>query len=187
MTPTYDRPGVRGYVIPALAPPPLSLLDQPLDYLLADHFRQRSLCAEFRRIAEERTVPRGAADAIAAFLMEDLERHHMDEEDALFPALRRRLRPEDDLGFILARLIEDHRHAESMRDGVVEALVSDPAADPVTLSQATAEVMAAFAAGEHRHLAVENGIVMVIARKRLTTDDLAGISQRMKASRGIDS
>ena len=185
MMPTDEGPGTRGYVIPALAPPPLDLLDQPIDYLLADHFRQRSLCAALQTIAENKQASRQIADAIVAFLMVDLDRHHLDEEDALFPALRRRLRPVDDLGVILARLIEDHRHTEAMREGIVEALARDPAADPVAVGQAAAELMVAFSGSERRHLAIENGIVMVIARKRLTADDLKAISRRMKMRRGI--
>ena len=175
----------RGFIIPALAPPPLKLLDRPLDYLLADHFRQRSLCAELRKIVDTRRAGRGVADAVAAFLMTALKRHHDDLEDALFPALRPRVRPEDGMGTILAQLIEDHRHTESMCEDIVDALAGDATADPVEISQAIAELMLAFADNVQRHLAVENGIVMVIARKRLAADDLKVISQRMKLRRGI--
>jgi len=68
-----------------------------------------------------------------------------------------------------------------------EALAARPADDPVDLDVATAELLLAFASREHRHLAIENAIVMVIARRRLTSADLAAMSRAMKARRGIAS
>jgi hypothetical protein len=158
-----DGATARGYAIPALAPPPLRLLERPLEYLLADHFRQRSLCAELRAIADKRSVARGVADAM----------------------MRRRLRREDNLGVILAQLIEDHRQTETMSEEIVEALAGDAAADPIAISQTIAQLILAFADSEHRHLAIENGIVLVIARKRLGHSDLNDISRKMKMRRGI--
>jgi hypothetical protein len=45
--------------------------------------------------------------------------------------------------------------------------------------------MLAYATGEHRHLAAENGIVLAIARIRLTRGDLAKMSRSMKQRRGL--
>jgi hypothetical protein len=47
--------------------------------------------------------------------------------------------------------------------------------------------MKAYAASEHRHLAMENSIVMAIARIRLKSADLAAISQAMKQRRGVQA
>lgn len=171
--------------VPVLESLPFALLDDPLEYILADHFRQRSLCAMLRQFAGQGFAPRREADQIIAFLGRDLEIHHADEEEDLFPVLRRRALPEDDLGAALARLTADHRQSGPMAEAIVDALAARPADDPVLLPPAIRELMLAYAASEHRHLAVENGIVMAIARIRLKRSDLKAISRAMKFRRGV--
>ncbi|MFN3483720.1 MAG: hemerythrin domain-containing protein [Rhabdaerophilum calidifontis] len=169
----------------ALVSPPVALLDTPLDFILADHFRQRSLLAALRCIAETGLVGRREADALLTFLTGDYTLHHQDEELDLFPALRRRALPEDALDAALSRLLEDHRHAEPLIAKLVSALRAAETADPVRLDAGTCAAMQDFAQGEHRHLAIENGIVLALARARLTRGDLRRISQNMKARRGV--
>ncbi len=165
---------------------PFSMINTPLDYILADHFRQRSVCVALRRFADEGQARRIEADMVIAFLDRDLPMHHDDEDVDLFPAVRRRALPEDDLGTVLARLSEDHRLSSEMVNGIVGALASTHGDDPVKLDRPAREVMQAYAASEHRHLAMENGIVMAIARIRLKPADLRAISQAMKKRRGVD-
>jgi hypothetical protein len=169
----------------AIASLPLALLDEPLDYILADHGRKRQICASLLEIAGARKVSRLAADRITAFLIGELRLHHADEDEDLFPALRRRLLPDDDLGLVLARLGEDHRRSEAMIDAAASALTRNPAADPVRLSSGECELLQVYANAEQRHLALENGVVMGIARVRLTRGDLKAISDTMKARRGV--
>ncbi len=166
---------------------PFSLIDAPLDYILADHFRQRSVCIALQRFAREGRVARSEADMVIAFLDHDLPLHHEDEDQDLFPAVRRRSLPEDDLGMVLARLSEDHRLSDVMVHAIIEVLASTPAANPVKLDRQARDVMLAYAASEHRHLAMENGIVMAIARIRLKPSDLKPISHAMKLRRGVAS
>ncbi len=164
---------------------PFSLIDTPLDYIFADHFRQRSVCVALKRFAKTGRVPRSEADMVTAFLDRELPLHHEDEDQDLFPAVRRRALPEDDLGAVLARLSEDHRLSEGMVRAIVSALSATPGADTVKLARSAREVMQAYAASEQRHLAMENGIVMTIARIRLRQADLKAISQAMKQRRGV--
>lgn len=164
---------------------PFSLLDEPLEYIFADHYRQRSVCAALKRFAEARKVGRVEADNVVAFLTGDLITHHQDEDNDLFPAIRRRAHPEDNLGPILARLSEDHKRSDPMIDEIVATLSKDISSDPIALTSAQAEMMLAYAAHEHRHLVIENGIVLVIARKRLTAADIGKIRNSMKARRGV--
>ncbi|MGL4974756.1 MAG: hypothetical protein ACRC56_05640, partial [Bosea sp. (in: a-proteobacteria)] len=98
---------------------------------------------------------------------------------------RRRALPADDLGTVLARLSEDHRLSDMMVHAIVDILAATPGDDPVRLDRQAREVMQAYAASEHRHLAMENGIVMAIARIRLKPADLRSISQAMKLRRGV--
>jgi hemerythrin-like domain-containing protein len=164
---------------------PYALLEEPLDYIFADHFRQRSVCVALKRFAASGRAPRREADMVIAFLDRDLRWHHEDEDEDLFPAVRRRTVAEDDLGAVLARLTEDHRQSELMVSAIVSALAARPDQDPVRLDQQSREMMQVYAASEHRHLALENGIVLSIARIRLKPADLNGIRAAMKKRRGL--
>lgn len=46
-------------------------------------------------------------------------------------------------------------------------------------------MLKAFAVSVNRHLAIENSLVLAIARVRLSAKDLAAISRGMKARRGV--
>lgn len=166
-----------------LAALPSALLDEPLEFIFADHFRQRSLCAVLRSVAHGRRVSRASAETVLAFLSHDLLLHHQDEDADLFPALRQRAEAEDELPPILDRLSEDHRQAAPLIDEIVAVLSAKPAPDPISIPAAAAETMFAYIVGEQRHLSIENGIVLVIARKRLKQADLATMSMAMKARR----
>ncbi len=179
---TPDPPPEAAAIVEAL---PFSLIDTPLDYIFADHFRQRSVCVALKRFAEHGRVPRSEADMVTAFLDRELSLHHEDEDQDLFPAVRRRALPEDDLGAVLARLSEDHRLSDGMVRVIVRALSATTGTETVKLARPAREVMQAYAASEHRHLAMENGIVMTIARIRLKPADLKAISQAMKQRRGV--
>lgn len=164
---------------------PLAILDEPLDYIHADHGRKRKICAALLEIAGTRNASRSTADRITAFLTGELKLHHADEDESLFPALRRRLVPEDNLGVVLARLGEDHRRSDTMIDAVATALTQTPASDPLRLSIGECELLQVYANAEQQHLALENAVVMGIARIRLTKGDLKVISEGMKARRGV--
>lgn len=183
--PQTDSAGAPTRPSPLVETMPLALLDEPLDYIFADHFRQRSICAALRRFAAERRASRAEADQAIAFLAHDLVLHHQDEDEDLFPAVRRRASPDDDLGVVLARLGDDHRRAESAVDAIVAALAARPGDDPVRISAATAELLNAYVAAEGRHLAIENGVILAIARLRLTRRDIAAMSHSMKERRGV--
>lgn len=166
---------------------PVALLDEPLDYVFADHFRLRRICAALRRFAEEGRVGRHEADEVVAFLTHDLPLHHHDEDDDLFPAVCRRALPEDNLRDLLTRLSADHRRSQARVERIIRAFVARGSRGVLQLASDSRRTMTDYAGDEGRHLAAENGIVLPIARARLTVDDLRLISRRMKARRGIAS
>jgi hemerythrin-like domain-containing protein len=161
-----------------LPDPPRRLLADPLGYLVADHFRLRSLAAALRRWAEAGEAPPDQAAAASAFLERDAPIHHRDEDCDLFPMLRRRARPDDALDETLSRLGRDHRRSREDAAAIVRALQPGR-----RLSAEDRDAFRAYAAREHRHLAVENGVVIAIARVRLTRADLAALSAAMTARR----
>lgn len=166
------------------APPPAEQFASPLDYLFADHFRQRTLCHLIDRIAD---LPDRDEDCIAAvlrFLREEFGPHIRDEEDDLFPLLRRRAEPEDRVEDILDELCQEHAADRLDADTIVEGFAKGGGRSRPT--KAFQALLHRFAANERHHLTVENAIVLPLARVRLTFDDLRNLGRRMAARRGID-
>jgi hemerythrin-like domain-containing protein len=192
--PQRDRSGREGGK-PIPAPPvsaaalneplPLTLLDEPLEFIFADHYRNRRIAAALRRFGEDGTVSRAEADMVVSYMSHDLPMHHDDEDMDLFPAVRRKSLATDDLGDVLTRLTEEHHLAKSSVAALIDALSQGEPSEPVRLSAKARNVMLAYAKSEQRHLAIENGIVMVIARRRLSANDIRRISRGMKARRGV--
>ena len=111
--------------------------------------------------------------------------HHRDEEEDLFPSLLRRAPLEDDLGATLARLVADHRQLRTMIEAIITVLTKRAGPGPIRLGSAARKLLMAYAASEHHHLAAENGIVLAIARVRLTRGDLVTMSATMKDRHGM--
>lgn len=170
--------------LPIVQPLPLNLIDKPLDYVLADHLRIRSVCSVLKRFAGEGRADQHQAAVVKAFLGEELLLHHEDEDQDLFPALLRRALPEDELSPALAQLSEDHRLSNAFAAIIRRSLSGADSRETISFDQQSRALMQSYAMNEHRHLAIENGIIMAIARIRLKSVDLRNISNAMKLRRG---
>lgn len=179
----------QGRPLETLDPLPPGLLRQPIAYIEADHHRHRVLCRLAEQLAgalaEGGPPMPDVARSIADFLAQDMALHLVDEEQDLFPLLRRRAEPGDEIEAILGRLSTEHAAEELQSRGLVEALRrlagDDGPADP-----AIAAGLVAYARAERAHLALENAVVMPLARARLKPSDLRALALRMAARRGID-
>lgn len=166
-----------------VAPIGADLLDAPLEYVLADHARQRNACAALQRFAAQRFAAAAEAEELSAYFADDLALHRRDEEESLFPALRRRARKEDGLDDTLTQLQAEHGEASAMERAIVNALRQPAEEGAVALKPATRSLMRRYVKREHRHIAVENGVVLVIAGIRLNAAELKIMSAAMKARR----
>ena len=161
------------------------LLSDPLDFFFAEHFRQRTLYHCVEQLATAESLDRDLASEVLAFLRHDMMLHVQDEEESLFPAMRRRCPPEDEIERVLSALSAEHagdRHFGEVAIAGLEAALAGgtlPSRKP-----ALREAMVDFARNERRHLALENSIVLPLARLRLTAEDLAEISLQMMQRRG---
>lgn len=165
---------------------PRELMAAPLDWFFAEHFRHRQFCRLINAVALAHVFDGERVTRLMEFLRNDLPLHIIDEEQDLFPLLRRRAQPEDDVEAVLGLLSAEHKadadHAHEMR-GHLEACLETrnaPGMDPVVRKS-----LMAFASQELRHLALENAVVLPIARLRLSPQDLAGMGRRLAARRGI--
>jgi hemerythrin-like domain-containing protein len=166
----------------ALSP---ELLLDPLDYILADHVRQRAICTLLRSFVAAKRAKEEDARLVIDYLTHDLELHHADEEKDLFPMLRKRALPEDALDIVLDRLAEDHRKSEALIEDILRHLSAPAVKGEIPLRAPAREALEAYAAAEHRHLAIENAVVMTIAGVRLHRSDLKTLGRNMAARRGL--
>jgi hemerythrin-like domain-containing protein len=180
----HDAPqeALREALREALSP---ELLHEPLDYILADHVRQRAVCTLLRSFIVAKRAKAEDARLVLDYLKHDLELHHADEEKDLFPMLRRRALPEDELDKVLDRLAEDHRRSEALIADIKRHLSQAAVNGEVPLRAPAREALEAYAAAEHRHLAIENAVVMTIAGVRLNRGDLRMLGRNMAARRGL--
>lgn len=171
---------------PRIEPLPADLVHEPLNWLFAEHYRHRQLCRLIERVGTAPFLLVEEAREILAFLRHDMPLHVIDEEDDLFPLLRRRCQPADELDAVLGGLAAEHRddleHARALI-AVLERSLIDGQAPGQDLE--TRRLFTDFAQHERRHIALENAVVLPIARLRLTAADLRSLSTRLAARRGV--
>lgn len=164
----------------------LRRLGDPLALIVRDHMRARCMHAAMTRIAEAQPRPEDDPAAVASFLRHELPPHLDDEERELFPLLRRRCLPEEDIAATLDRLEAEHDR-ERAETAQVIALLSRLVAGVARLDPDAAAEVHAYARASQRHLIVENAIVLPLARARLTRRDKDRLLTSMVRRRGLDA
>jgi len=181
------------FIAAAVGPPglqidrsPPGLLRDPLEFLFIEHYRHRQLCRILEHLAAATAFEGGLISTTADFIRYDLALHVIDEEEDLFPLLRRRADPDDAIEDVLGRLSGEHAKDQDQARLVRGVLDAALAARAGPAQQAgAAHVLRGFATHQRNHLALENAVVMPLARLRLTPADLAAMSKRFAARRGI--
>ena len=159
-------------------------MTDPVEWFFAEHYRHRRFCNALAAAAVSECFDRERLAEFLAFLRHDLALHIIDEEADLFPLLRRRAKPEDELEPVLERLSADHWLDSVNSVQVQEALERCLATGTPPARDAGAKaLMVEFAARELRHLAVENAVVLPIARRRLSAKDLTRLARRLATRR----
>lgn len=169
-----------------LDPIPENLLRHPIDFICADHYRQRVLCDILDSLVFEpdRDSARDDMAAVLAYLRTDLPLHVADEEEDLLPRLLIRAEPGDRIRRMLLVLSEEHESDRELVARLVRAIEPIVAGDKPPDDASFLKTAAAFAATQRRHIDWEERVVFPLARMRLTRDDLAEIGQEMAARRG---
>jgi iron-sulfur cluster repair protein YtfE (RIC family) len=171
---------------PTIEPVPPELVHEPLNWLFAEHYRHRQLCQLIERVGTATVLLNDEAHEILGFLRHDMPLHVVDEEDDLFPLLRRRCQAEDELDSVLGALSADHRSDLDRARVLITALEGALAEGRAPgHDRESRHVFTDFALHERRHVALENAVVLPIARLRLTSADLRSLSIRLAARRGV--
>ena len=161
--------------------PDPGLLSRPLQYIAADIYRERILCAILAQMADRRQLDPRASAAALAFLRYDLPLHIRDVDECVFPLLSVRVRPQDRIDVLADRLRTEHALAEEDIEAICALLQAhgpEPARWP--------ELLAAFVAKGRRHLTIENAVLLPLCEARLTRQDRKILSQIMAVRRGLD-
>lgn len=165
-----------------------ALLSDPIDFLLADHYRQRAVLNLIDNLVRDRAtgeVRRRIANAVLTFFRVDLARHVEDEERDLLPLLRKRLSRSAELRGVFEQLQAEHE-ADERSMPLLTKMLSKLAARPgAALSIGFRVTAAGFVQAQRRHLAWENAVVLPLLRKHLKPSDLRELARRMAARRSI--
>ena len=167
---------------------PDNVLLEPIDYIFADHCRQADLCEAIKTFAADYDTAkpdRETAQAILHCLNTDLPLHIADEEQDLFPRLRARALPEDHVAELLRLLDREHERDKCIAKDVradIQRLAQGKALPDVAAFRRAAATLATM---HLSHLNWENAVILPLARKRLSREDLKTIGQAMAARRSI--
>lgn len=164
---------------------PDALVREPLNWLFAEHYRHRQLCKMVEAMANSAAYDDDAMLEVVNFLKRDMPLHILDEEEDLFPLLRRRAQADDDLEYVLGVLSSEHEadgdRVAKVLAGLVKAQKNRKAP---SLDHALRTLLLEFVSHERRHIALENAVVLPFARLRLQASDLKALSARFAARRG---
>lgn len=159
----------------------------PLRALALEHRHWQAVCDLMERIADGLPVNVEPADAaqLLAHLQRDLPRHRLDEDEGLFPLLRRQARTGGELSAILDTLAEEHRTDEVLAVDLVDELARLAAERRVEAPETFGLVLRSFCDAHRRHTRWEDLTVLPAARDLLGRDDLVRLGRVMAAHRGI--
>ncbi len=163
----------------------LELLRTPLDFIHAEHLRHREVCRAAEDIATAKAFDSRMALAVADFLEDDMALHVIDEEEDLFPLLRRRAKPGDGAERIIGLLSGEHAADEVLSRTVCKGLREALGQYAPEIAEPLRNALLTFADRERRHLTVENAIVLPLAARRLSKKDQLELARRMAARRGL--
>lgn len=166
------------------APTSAWLLQNPIEFIVEDHFRLRAMCADLDRLAGLSHLPSDTIQKQLEYLRKELPLLLADEDDELLPRLSLRAETEDDLPKLIERLDKDHRSIDALLGKVVEALEGVTVGGTVTSD--LAQNMRALADVTKRHLILENAVLIPLARIRLTQMDLDDMRGAMLKKRGLE-
>ncbi len=160
---------------------------RPLDVIRSEHDRQLLVCYRLMELAHDLQLEPVAeeAETLLAYLTEPLLLHHKDEEDDLFRLLKLRCRPDDGFDGILAQLEFEHNLDTVLARYIVidlrKIIGRRTPESPMRLFMD----LRTFAEAQQRHIAWENRVVLLLARKRLTPKNLEEMGRNMAVRRGI--
>ncbi len=153
----------------------------PIEMLYEEHFHQRQMAQDMEALADSQMPRPDLARCILGALTGRLIHHRADEDESLFPRLRTRAHPEDEIGPLLDQLQAEHAQLRDMSDKLMPALYR--MADGALPAPEDRDALHRFAQAERNHLIAENALVLPLARLRLSASDKLAALAEMRARR----
>ncbi len=153
----------------------------PIDVLDNEHADHHRLCDELETVADglpDEIDPNLCASIIKT-LRFDVPVHHRDEEDVLFPMLASRALPEDGIADILQQLNLEHAADESFATELIDHLELMAAGGRPDNPNMVGYMLRGFFEGYRRHLVWEQSVILPLARRRLSHEDMKQLADRM--------
>ena len=182
---TLPRPTATAALGARPSPPTLDAAHCPIEALYEEHFLQRQMAGDMEVLAETRIARPDLARRILNNLTGALPHHRVDEDESVFPRLRRRATPEDEIADLLDRLQGEHVTLRALAAELMPALAC--MAEGALPAPEDRVALQRFARTERRHLITENALVLPLARLRLTASDKAAALAEMRARRTVPS
>ncbi len=161
------------------APSP-GLIERPIDFLFVEHNRQRQ-AANILHLLADGEINEVGVKKLIDFLETDFAVHVADEELCFFPLLLQHCPPEDNIDKLIERLAEEHKKDEKTVSDMT--LVLNDVLAGKKLSGKVSRTIRGFAEHILQHLALENAVLLPIARARLDEQALSALSEMMKKRR----
>ena len=160
---------------------------QPLCLIRAEHERQLIIGRELSRLSSLRNIDLVSEIGVSllAFFTEELLLHHQDEEADLFRILRLTCQPKDQIATVLEELERDHAVESYLMRMIVIDLKQVLGGKKLESALFFSDNLNLFVQDQERHLVWENEVVLPLASKRLSLDDLEGLGRNMAARRRI--
>jgi hemerythrin-like domain-containing protein len=154
--------------------------EEALDFILFEHLKHREMCNALDQLADAPSFDAAEVTRLAEFIRVDLTMHVFDEEEDFFPLLRQRCAPEDQVEEALERFDREHA-ADRDLSAQVRIILYTAVAErtPPAQMPGASQALHAFAQAQRRHMMLENGVLIPLARRRLTKDDLAALGRRL--------
>ncbi len=160
---------------------------RPLHLIRVEHERQLIIGKELFRLASVRDIYSviEVGGSLFAFFTEDLLLHHQDEDADLFRILRLICPPKDHIEPVLDELGRDHAVESYLMRLIVTDLKRVLGGRNLESAAFFFDNLRLFARDHERHIAWENEVVLPLASKRLSLDDLKELGMNMAARRKI--
>lgn len=168
-----------------LNPIDVKTLSNPLAFIAEDHLRTRQICTLVDATAMDEGPDQANLERILTYLNTEFSIHLDDEDDDLFPLMRERCEPEDEIEKLVKKLEQDHLRAREQAPHVRD-IVQRCIGGSTAMSSDERTVLKAFSALLRRHLIFENAIILPLAQARLSDDDFAQLRRSLVARRTGD-
>jgi hemerythrin-like domain-containing protein len=161
------------------------LLTDPIGMIASAHRLQLEACNALELIADglPESVDRRLCAQAAVCLHYDLPVHYRDEEEALFPLIRKRAEKDDKLGDTLERLVEEHREDADLASEIADPLDLLGRGEKVRNPEMVGYMLRGFFERYRRHVKWEESLILPLARLRLSPADLSDLSVSMSRIR----